>query len=182
MLPCCEQFSLSALESSPLQSSPLLEGAEATGVPSNGAATGWHIQWYQHRGCPGAAKDSQNTIAGALRSLAQSTPDPQFAGLELDVCWDPAREAWLVCHDPPAPGPLTEASPPALDTYLSAVAPTLLQHARRLQLEVKSLEGDFVELDRLLRHHRLTPHVMVSSFEQAALRGIAAVQLCTATR
>jgi len=136
--------------------------------------SGLNLGWYQHRGCAGAECSKQNTIEGAIEALSVFDCDPFFKGLEFDAVWDGEAKHWLVCHDLPA----DRATVPSLNSYLAAVAPLLRSGGKAFQLEVKGEAGDWAALKTLLWSHSLTDeHVMVSSFELAALAGIASTQI-----
>lgn len=117
---------------------------------------------FQHRGAPHGPGLEENTVAGALKSLADVDTD----GLEIDVHL--RNRVWFIGHDPTGNAIL-------LATYLDAVVPTLRKTGKKLLVEIKDREllpHESKAIAHLFRRHHLDGLVIFVGFHPEALEAL----------
>ncbi len=120
------------------------------------------LRVYQHRGAPHGPGPEENTVVGALKSLADVDTD----GLEIDVHL--RNRVWFIGHEPTGNAIL-------LATYLDAAVPTLLRHRKRLLVEIKDREllpHEAQAIAHLFRRHQLDGLVTFVGFHPEAIESL----------
>mmetsp|Transcript_24490 Transcript_24490/g.44173 ORF Transcript_24490/g.44173 Transcript_24490/m.44173 type:complete len:265 (+) Transcript_24490:139-933(+) len=124
------------------------------------------VEWYQHRGCIGGSKEEvkyHNSPTAGQVVIDKHGNEPQFAGLEIDICYDLQDKQWYCCHELS-----NKANTRTFENYIKVV---IEGRTTRILLEVKdySTNCDIGAVHDLIGRYNLTRRVTIVTFSKNAI-------------